>query len=157
VGTLLDGTGDPWSRARPLHVTGSALVVHPPTRRVLLRWHARQRAWLHIGGHGDPGETYPLDVARREGREETGLTDLTPWPDASLVHVVVGAVPARGDEAAHEHADLRFVLATATPHDVRPERDDAPLRWLTVPEAIALTTAPNLREMLTRVEALLGG
>lgn len=38
--------GDPWSRSRPLHVTVSALVVHPPTRRVLLRWHVRQQAWL---------------------------------------------------------------------------------------------------------------
>ena len=27
---LLAG-GDPWSRSTPLHVTGSAVVVHPPT------------------------------------------------------------------------------------------------------------------------------
>jgi 8-oxo-dGTP pyrophosphatase MutT (NUDIX family) len=73
--------GDPWSRATPLHVTASAVIVHPPTRRALLRWHARQGAWLQVGGHGDPGETAPLAVALREGREETGLHDLAPWPD----------------------------------------------------------------------------
>ena len=29
--------GDVWARSTPLHVTGSAVVVHPPTKRVLLR------------------------------------------------------------------------------------------------------------------------
>ena len=28
---------DPWSRATPLHLTASALIVHPGTGRVLLR------------------------------------------------------------------------------------------------------------------------
>src|SRR5215472_3624273 len=28
--------GDPWSRSLPLHVTGSGVIVHPSTRRVLL-------------------------------------------------------------------------------------------------------------------------
>ena len=63
---------DPWSRSAPLHVTGSALVVHPPTQRVLLRWHARMQAWLQVGGHGDPDETSPFLVAVREAIEETG-------------------------------------------------------------------------------------
>jgi hypothetical protein len=71
--------------------------------------------------------------------------------------VAVVPVPARGDEAAHEHADLRFVLATATPDDARPERHDAPLRWLTVPQATSLSAEANLRELLARVGALLAG
>ncbi len=124
--------GDAWDRSRPLHVTGSALIVHPPSRRVLLRWHARQQAWLQVGGHGDPGERDPLAVARREGEEETGLTDLVPWPDDGIVQVVVVAVPAAPHEGAHEHADVRFLLATADPDAARPERPDADLRWLTV-------------------------
>ncbi|MFS8586747.1 MAG: NUDIX hydrolase, partial [Acidimicrobiia bacterium] len=32
---------DPWSRAASRHVTGSAVVVHPPTGRGLLRGHER--------------------------------------------------------------------------------------------------------------------
>ena len=107
--------GSPWDRRAPLHVTASALIVHPPSRRVLLRWHERQQAWLQIGGHADPGEGDPLAVALREGEEETGLPDLTPWPDAALRHVVVVPVPANKREPAHEHADLRFVLKTQHP------------------------------------------
>ncbi|WP_045709848.1 NUDIX hydrolase [Streptomyces rubellomurinus] len=146
---------DAWERATPLHFTASALIVHPPTRRVLLRWHVRQQAWLQVGGHGDPGETSPLDIALREGREETGLTDLAPWPDAALVHLVVVPVPASPVEPAHEHADLRFLLATATPDDARPENPAAPLEWLTIEEAKERTTEENLRETLDRAARLL--
>src|SRR5215470_15907145 len=78
---LIDESADPWTRATPLHVTGSAVVIHPPTRRVLLRWHERMQAWLQVGGHADPGETDPFGIALREAREETGLTDLVAWPD----------------------------------------------------------------------------
>ncbi|WP_229400819.1 NUDIX hydrolase [Micromonospora okii] len=151
----LVAAGDPWSRELPLHVTASALVVHPPTRRVLLRWHVRMGAWLQIGGHGDPGEQDPVEVVLREGREETHLDDLVCWPDATVRQVVVLPVPAGPHEPAHEHADLRFVLATGTPERARPEKPAAELRWLSLPEAHALTTEPNLREFLVRVEELL--
>jgi 8-oxo-dGTP pyrophosphatase MutT (NUDIX family) len=148
---VLLASGDLWRRETPLHVTASALIVHPPTRRVLLRWHARQQAWLQVGGHADPGETDPLAIAIREGREETGLDDLRPWPDEAVVHVVIVGVSAGAREPAHEHADVRFVLATDRPDAVRPENPAAALRWLPVDEAHALTTESNLRETLTRV------
>jgi 8-oxo-dGTP pyrophosphatase MutT (NUDIX family) len=157
VTELVETAEDPWLRSIPLHVTASALIVHPESERVLLRWHQRQQAWLQIGGHGDPGETDPIDIALREGREETGLTDLVPWPDAAIVHVVIVPVPAKGDEPAHEHADLRFVLATADPDAARPEKPDAPLRWLTLPNAHETTTEINVRETLSRAGTLLSG
>ncbi|MYV55341.1 NUDIX domain-containing protein [Streptomyces sp. SID3212] len=146
---------DPWLRSNPLHATASALIVHPPSGRLLMRWHPGMGSWSQVGGHGDPGESEPLAVVLREGAEETGLTDLTPWPDASLVHVAVVPVPARGREPAHEHADLRFVLATARPDDARPEHPDAPLRWLTPAEALEDTALANVRDTIRRVERLL--
>jgi 8-oxo-dGTP pyrophosphatase MutT (NUDIX family) len=147
-------TGDPWNRSTALHVTASAMIVHPPSERVLLRWHARQQAWLQVGGHGDPGEDDPLLIAIREGREETGLDDLVGWPDTQIVHVAVVPVPAARREPVHEHADVRFVLATQQPDTARPENPTAALRWLTVPEARTITDEANVRETLARVERL---
>ena len=152
---LAETTGDPWRRDLPLHITASALIVHPSTGRVLLRWHERQQAWLQVGGHGDPGECEPLAIAVREAAEETGLTDLVPWPDAQLRHLVIVGVPAGKGEPPHEHADLRYFMATQLPDAVRAENEDAPVRWLSLIEAAQATSETNLKETLTRLERLL--
>jgi 8-oxo-dGTP pyrophosphatase MutT (NUDIX family) len=156
VRALVQTAADPWRRDLSLHVTASALIVHPPTARVLLRWHQRQQAWLQVGGHGDPGETDPLAIVAREAEEETGLADLAPWPDAGIRHVVIVSVPPGKGEPAHEHGDVRFFMATGTPDAIRAENANAPLRWLTLPEAYEATSEPNFRETLARIEPLLG-
>ncbi|MEV6211512.1 NUDIX domain-containing protein [Kitasatospora sp. NPDC051914] len=153
----LTAADDPYARELPLHVTASALIVHPAERRVLLRWHARMQDWLQVGGHGDPGEEFPAAVALRDAREETGLPDLAFWPAEELLHVVVLPVPASAHESAHEHADLRFVLATGTPDAARPEHPDARLRWLPLDEAARAARGEALRESLARVAELLDG
>jgi 8-oxo-dGTP pyrophosphatase MutT (NUDIX family) len=155
VRALAESADDPWLRTIPLHVTASALIVHPESGRVLLRWHQRQHAWLQVGGHADPGETDPLAIALREAEEETGLADLVPWPDAQLRHVVIVPVPFSAREPAHQHADLRFVLATRTPGAARAETPDAPLRWLSPREAREISSEANLRETVSRAERLL--
>ena len=155
VRALTGTAADPYRRDLPLHVTASALIVHPPTGRVLLRWHQRQQAWLQVGGHGDPGETDPLAIARREAQEETGLADLAPWPDATVRQIVIVNVPPGKGEPAHEHADVRFFMATQTPDAIRAESAHAPLRWLTLAAARDTTSEPNLRETLARIEPLL--
>jgi hypothetical protein len=71
--------------------------------------------------------------------------------------VVIVPVPANDREPAHEHADVRFVLATGTPGAARAESPDAPLRWLPLGEAHGATSEANLREALLRVERLLAG
>ena len=146
---------DPWLRSLPLHFTASALIVHPASGRVLLRWHQRQQRWLQVGGHADPGESDPLAIALREAAEETGLPDLDPWPDGSLRHLVVCQVAPGKGEPAHEHADLRYFLATGQPDAIVPENEDAPLRWLPVGEARDLVGPNNLQHTLDRVELLL--
>ena len=147
---LLAGGADAWARDTPLHLTASALVVHPASGRVLLRWHQRQGRWLQVGGHGDPGESDPLAIALREAREETGLTDLVPWPDARIWHLVICEVAPGKGEPAHQHADLRYLMATEHPDATQPETPDALLRWLTIDEARGLTGGNNLRITLDR-------
>ena len=82
------------------------------------------------------------------------MTDLEPWPDAALRHVVVVPVPANAREPAHEHAYLRFVLATQRPDAARPERPTAMLRWLSIDDALHLTSEENVRETVRRAGRL---
>jgi 8-oxo-dGTP pyrophosphatase MutT (NUDIX family) len=152
LGALLERE-DVCDRSTSVHVTGSALVVHPPTRTVLLRWHPRMQMWMQVGGHFDAGETDPWLVALREAREETGLTDLrAPALTADPpLQIVIVPVPAYGDEPAHEHADFRYVFVTATPSAIVPESSAARLRWTDVTQALDETVEPNLRVFLSRV------
>ena len=79
------------------------------------------------------------------------------WPvegEPLPIHLVIVPVPAGKGEPAHEHGDLRYVLATATPDAARPESPSAPMRWLTFDGARELTGEDNLRETLRRVEDL---
>ncbi len=147
---------DVWSRSAPLHVTASALIVHPPSRTVLLRWHPGMEAWLQVGGHFDPGEADPWVVAAREATEETGLTDLRERADPGRrpVQIVVVPVPARGDEPAHEHADVRYLMITDRPDEIVAESSAARLRWLSIDDAVRETTEANLRVFLERVAAI---
>ena len=70
------------------------------------------------------------------------------------MQVVVVPVPAGGDEPAHEHADIRYALATSTPERSRAESADATLRWVGLDEARTVITEPNLLEFVARVEQL---
>jgi 8-oxo-dGTP pyrophosphatase MutT (NUDIX family) len=141
VRALLASGADPWARATvPLHLTASIIVVDPVRRRVLLRWHDKQQQWLQAGGHAEPGERDAWAIAIREAAEETGLTDLRPWPGPEpwLAQVAVVSVKAALDEPAHEHADLQFVAATDRPDDAPAEREGVPLRWATLPDSLEL-------------------
>lgn len=146
--------GDPWTRSSKLHVTCSAIILHPETGRVLLRWHERMNSWLQVGGHADAGETSPYAIARREAQEETSLKDLVAWPDAShpaVVQIVIVPVPAGRGEARHEHADIRYLLATHRPEDAKPETESARLRWLELAEAASAVSEENTRTCLRRI------
>src|ERR687898_286507 len=53
--TALAGSGgDPWARSSPLHVTGSAVVVHPPSRRGVVRLPHPPPGWAPGGGPPPP-------------------------------------------------------------------------------------------------------
>ncbi|MEA3057112.1 MAG: hypothetical protein QOD30_2544 [Actinomycetota bacterium] len=165
VRAAIDRGDDVWTRASLLHVTGSALVVHPPTRRILLRWHERYQLWNHVGGHADDGEDDPFVTALREAEEETGLRDLRPFPGPapSIVLVEIVPVPAatrdvggphETREPDHEHADVCYVLATDAPDATVEEHGDAELAWLDVAEAHRRSNF-HVRNLIDRVAPLL--
>src|SRR4051794_184114 len=94
---LLHDRDDVRLRSELVHVTASALVVHPATREVLLRWHPRMAMWMQVGGHFDADESDPFVVAVREAIEETGLTDLRAFEGSGAsepVQIVIVPVPA---------------------------------------------------------------
>ena len=65
------------------HVTGSAWLVDPSGRDVLLTHHRKLGIWLQLGGHSD-GDPETAAVALREAEEESGLEVELLWPIFSM-------------------------------------------------------------------------
>ena len=118
---------DPFRRGDPDgHVTASAVVARPgnvagtgpaglhpsPHFGVLLVFHRKLDRWLQPGGHIEPGDESVFAAAVREAREETGVVEFdAPLGDA-ILDLDVHPIPAFGDEPAHVHYDVRFLLTT---------------------------------------------
>lgn len=111
----------------PGHLTGSALVVDPVDRRVLLMLHAKLRRWFQPGGHADGDGALP-GVAWREATEETGLADLAlAVPAIDLDIHEVG--PPHGP---HLHLDVRYLVVAPAGAVPTGNHESLDLRWVAV-------------------------
>jgi 8-oxo-dGTP pyrophosphatase MutT (NUDIX family) len=149
--------GDPFDRRiREGHLTGSALVVSAAGDGVLLLHHRKLERWLQPGGHGDPGETSGEQVALREALEETGIAGLALHPVAPRpLDVDVHDIPARGDEPAHEHLDLRYLVVAPAGAAIAPALAEMrDLRWFAWDDVDALRPDPGLRRALGKARRL---
>ena len=119
---LLGGGGPIFSRAHfePGHLTASALIVDSSRKKLGLIFHKKLGLWLQPGGHFDEDERDPIEAARREAAEEIGLKRLEPLSEA-LFDLDIHEIPARRDEPAHLHHDLRFAFIAAPDEAVRIE------------------------------------
>jgi 8-oxo-dGTP pyrophosphatase MutT (NUDIX family) len=116
----------------PDHLTASALIVSADGERVLLTLHRRIGRWLQTGGHCEPEDTTLATAAQREGREESGIADLT--VDAVPVLLSLHEVPSCGPIRPSHHLDVQYVAVA--PPDAREvisdESDD--LAWFGLDE-----------------------
>jgi 8-oxo-dGTP pyrophosphatase MutT (NUDIX family) len=140
------------------HLTGSAIIVSTSGDSVLLLHHRKLDRWLQPGGHADPGETTGEEVALRESVEETGLRGLALHPTAPRpLDVDVHDIPARKDEPAHEHLDLRYLVVAPHPAVLSPQIEELhALRWVAWDDTGALEPDHGLRRALGKTRALLG-
>lgn len=123
------------------HVTASGFVVHRTRKTIALVYHKGLAMYVQPGGHLEPTDHTPLDGARREIREEIGLTLLTyrPMTADPLVPLDIDShyIPPNPskDEAEHWHHDFRYLfLCDETESATVDETEVANLRWVALDE-----------------------
>jgi 8-oxo-dGTP pyrophosphatase MutT (NUDIX family) len=129
------------------HVTASALVLSTDRRAALLLHHRKLDRWLQPGGHAD-GDPDTLAVAIREVFEETGLRAL-PLGGSAPFDLDIHPIPARGDEPAHYHYDVRYLLA-ADNQPIAGNDESLALKWFAL-ESLIGTAEPSIQRMARKV------
>ena len=149
----------------PGHVTASAWILSPDRKRVLLTRHRKLQRWLQLGGHAD-GDPDVLGVALREAREESGMAEFgvicgrggprgrgPPLP----LDIDVHGIPARGEEPAHAHHDIRYLLVAGEGQSLAMSEESTDLAWFDPGDLAALGADASLtrlgRKASARVEA----
>ena len=109
------------------HITGSAWVVSPDFSETLMTHHKKLNIWIQLGGHAD-GDSDVSNVAMREAVEESGIDDIKLVSD-QIFDIDVHEIPAFGEEPAHYHYDVRFLLQTAH-KDFKVSKESKALAWI---------------------------
>jgi len=132
----------------PGHFTGSAWLVSADGERVLLTHHRKLGRWLQLGGHAD-GDRDLARVALREAEEESGLRDLIVEQD--IFDLDRHLIPARGNEPAHWHYDVRYVVRATGSEMFALSEESLELAWRPI-RAIArdVQADASLRRMAQR-------
>lgn len=128
------------------HLTGSAAVVDPSTRHVLLLFHAKVRRWLQPGGHAD-GDADLAHVALREAEEETsidGLSVVRPAIDLD-VHRFEHAA---GLEPDHLHLDVRHLVVAPPGSEPTGNHESEEMAWVAEADLDRYGVDPGTKRMV---------
>ena len=135
------------------HLTGSALVVDPSRNATLLIHHAKLDRWLQPGGHVD-GNGDLAASALREALEEVGIEGLEVCEPA--IDLDIHAIPERGDEPAHLHLDVRFLVIAPPDAAATINHESLDARWVTSEDAEGLIASDELRRLVDKGLAIAG-
>ncbi len=128
----------------PDHLTASVLIFSSDHAQVLLTLHKVMHRWLQTGGHCETEDLSIVDAALREGREESGIHNLS--IDPTPVWLSHHEVPACGPIRPSHHLDVQFIAVA--PEGAQPEISDESddLAWFGI-DSLPAGTDGSLREL----------
>jgi len=135
----------------PRRDTAGGIVLNPEGRIVLVN--QGSNVWSFPKGGVEEGER-ALDAARREVKEETGLTNLTYVSELGTYRRYrIGKGGIGEDIAAGEMSRTIFLFTTDESELGFDKKEILDARWVTIDEALTMLTHPKDAEFLRSVRS----
>ncbi len=131
------------------HITGSAFIVNKRHTHTLMTHHQKLDKWLQLGGHSD-GDPNTMNVALREAEEESGLKTIAPISE-DIFDVDVHKIPARKNEPAHYHYDIRFLFEADDAEKLIITNESNDLQWIPLERMEEYTTEETVLRMIKKI------
>ena len=136
------------------HFTASNWIVNHEKTKVLMAYHNIYQSWAWTGGHAD-GNSNLLQVALKEAREETGLTNLKVLSNGiySLEVLTVDSHIKNGKFVpSHLHLDCCFLLEADEKERVIIKADEnSGIKWIDKNDAIKITNEKQMKSIYQKL------
>jgi 8-oxo-dGTP pyrophosphatase MutT (NUDIX family) len=141
------------------HITGSALIIEPISKNLLLHYHLAAGKWLQFGGHAD-SETVPWQIAYREAIEETNLSDIEFFPsvqDPKPLDIDAQIIAEQGGQPSHYHLDFRYLFLTKHPELATMSSESKEFKWVNIDDIDSMDLDHALRRLILKAKRGLYG
>ncbi len=127
------------------HFTASAFLLNKEMTHSLLMHQTKLDKWMQLGGHCD-GNSDILAVAVKEAQEESGINEIKPL-SSEIFDIDIHLIPPNGNDEAHYHFDIRFLLHAYNNDRVYKNHESKELRWIKKDS----TNIPSKNDSVTRM------
>ncbi|MBR4351091.1 MAG: NUDIX domain-containing protein [Bacilli bacterium] len=142
------------------HIVASGFVYSIKDKKFLVLYHKDLKMYLYPGGHVDKSDSSILEAAKREVKEETGLTNFNLFSYAKNENIpididthVIG-YNERLNLPEHYHFDFRYLFTVDEITDVNIDLEESSdYKWIDMNE---LKNDPNYGNISKKIERLLG-
>ncbi|MBD8555172.1 NUDIX hydrolase [Rhizobium sp. CFBP 8762] len=132
------------------HITSTAFIVDGSRTHALMMHHRKLDFWLPPGGHCD-GDNDVLRVARREAKEETGLSHLE-LTSGEIFDIDIHTIPANASEEEHLHFDIRFMFEADRSLPTLGNAESTSVAWIDIASLPSVTAMQSVLILKDKLE-----
>lgn len=135
--------------SKDYHLTASSWIVNETFDKILLVYHNLYDSWSWTGGHAD-GDSNLLNVAIKEAKEETGITNIYPLTKdiySLEILTVDGHIKKNEYVNSHLHLNITYLLCASSNDELKIKPDEnSNVSWFNIDEVVEKSSEKWFRE-----------